>query len=173
MTNDVTLERTSQVNHVFADGNELNLMNTLSAVGIMVGSPFSTLALTKIQPRFWLPLCTMLWSFCVLGIHAAKNVETIYALRYAEDPRFLYILDANCNFFRFCAGLFESVSTPGVYYLASQSKFQRTKTTQRLIISSQQIGSWYRKSEITRRIALFGIASGAGPMFSSYIQSGL
>lgn len=64
------------------DGNELNLMNTLSAIGIMVGSPFSTLALTKIQPRYWLPLCTMLWSFCVLGIYPATDVRTIYALRY-------------------------------------------------------------------------------------------
>ncbi|KAH6638878.1 major facilitator superfamily domain-containing protein [Boeremia exigua] len=107
-------------------------MNTYSAVGIMIGSPFSTLVLTRIQPRYWLPLCTMLWSFCVLGTYAAQNVETVYALR-------------------FCAGLFESVSTPGVYY----------------------IGSWYRRSEISRRIALFGISAGAGPMFSSYIQAGL
>ncbi|XEV01354.1 hypothetical protein FSHL1_006641 [Fusarium sambucinum] len=114
-------------------GNELNIMNTCSAIGIMVGSPFSTLALTKLQPRYWLPLCTMLWSICVLGIYPARNVETIYALR-------------------FLAGLFESVSTPGVYYL---------------------IGSWYRQSEITRRMALFGVSAAAGPMFSSYIQAGL
>lgn len=50
----------------------------------MIGSPFSTLALTKFQPRYWLPLCTMLWSICVLGIHAAQNVETVYGLRYGN-----------------------------------------------------------------------------------------
>ncbi|CAG7918511.1 unnamed protein product [Penicillium olsonii] len=128
---------TSNVNNAFFSGmkedlkmysNELNLMSTYFSVGIMIGSPFSTLALTFFSPRFWLPLCTMLWSICVLGIYAAKNVETIYGLRYLIPPP-------------------------------------------RLVATA--IGSWYRKSEISRRMALFGISAGAGPMFSSYIQSGL
>ncbi|KAF1825744.1 MFS general substrate transporter [Dissoconium aciculare CBS 342.82] len=63
----------------------------------------------------------------------------------AENIQALYGL-------RFCAGLFASGIQPGSYYI---------------------IGSWYRKSEISRRSGIFTISSIAGGMLSGPIQSGL
>jgi hypothetical protein len=36
-----------------------------------------------------------------------------------------------------------------------------------------QIGSWYRRSEISRRTTLFWFSSVGGQMLSGYIQAGL
>ncbi|KAF7590246.1 hypothetical protein BBP40_003130 [Aspergillus hancockii] len=53
---------------------------------------------------------------------------------------------------RFFAGLFESGTMPGAFYV---------------------IRSWYRSSDISRRPAIFMFSSAGGRMFSGYIQSGL
>ncbi|KAJ6445401.1 Protein phosphatase 2C [Purpureocillium lavendulum] len=63
----------------------------------------------------------------------------------ATDVKTLYIL-------RFFCGLAESGVMPGAWYI---------------------IGSWYRKSEIARRTALFYFSAIGGLMLSGYIQAGL
>lgn len=40
-------------------------------------------------------------------------------------------------------------------------------------LDRRQIGSWYRKSEISRRTTLFWFSSVGGQMLSGYIQAGL
>ncbi|OAA56405.1 Major facilitator superfamily domain, general substrate transporter [Cordyceps fumosorosea ARSEF 2679] len=114
-------------------GNELNWFTTYFSVGVIIGAPISTCMLTVIQPRFWLPFCTMGWSFFVLFMYKAENAATLYALR-------------------FCCGLFEAGAYPGCLYV---------------------IGSWYTKSEISRRTGIFLFASVFGGMCSGYIQAGL
>ncbi|XWX00314.1 hypothetical protein V2A60_008334 [Cordyceps javanica] len=114
-------------------GNELNWFTTYFSVGVIIGAPISTCMLTIIQPRFWLPFCTMGWSFFVLFMYKAENAATLYALR-------------------FCCGLFEAGAYPGCLYV---------------------IGSWYTKSEISRRTGIFLFASVFGSMCSGYIQAGL
>ncbi|KAL2402444.1 MFS transporter PfmaC [Exophiala dermatitidis] len=115
------------------NGNELNWFTTYFNIGIIVGAPFTTSVLTFINPRWWLPFCTTIWSFFVLFIYKAQLAKTIYILR-------------------FFAGLWESGAMPGAFYI---------------------IGSWYRKSEISRRTTLFWFASVGGQMLSGYIQAGL
>ena len=53
---------------------------------------------------------------------------------------------------RFCTGLFESAAGPGLHFI---------------------LGSWYRKSELGRRSALFVISGVLGQMFSGYLQAAL
>ncbi|RKK95493.1 hypothetical protein BFJ68_g14779 [Fusarium oxysporum] len=114
-------------------GNQLNWLTTYFNIGIIIGAPFSTIMLTFIKPRWWLPACTMAWSLLVLGMHKAETAKTLYILR-------------------FFTGLCESGAMPGSFYL---------------------IGSWYRKSEISRRTTLFWFSSVSGQMLSGYIQAGL
>lgn len=67
---------------------------------------------------------------------------------------FLYKCNNASEFYalRFCIGLFESAAWPGIEYT---------------------LGSWYRKSELARRSALFVISGVLGQMFSGYLQSAL
>ncbi|KAM3504492.1 hypothetical protein MY10362_003540 [Beauveria mimosiformis] len=113
--------------------NELNWFTTYFSIGVIIGAPISTCMLTVVQPRYWLPFCTMGWSFFVLFMYKAQNAETLYGLR-------------------FCCGLFEAGAYPGCLYI---------------------IGSWYKKSEISRRTGLFLFSSVFGAMCSGYIQAGL
>ena len=64
-----------------AGQNELNWLSTFFNIGIIIGSPFTTTALTVIQPRYWLPACTVVWSVFVLCIYKAADVKTLYILR--------------------------------------------------------------------------------------------
>lgn len=64
-----------------AGQNELNWLSTFFNIGIIIGSPFTTTALTVIQPRYWLPACTVVWSVFVLCMYKATDVKTLYILR--------------------------------------------------------------------------------------------
>ncbi|KAL4779338.1 major facilitator superfamily domain-containing protein [Aspergillus varians] len=79
-------------------GNELNWCTTYFNIGIMVGGPFITMALTVTKPRYLLPASTMVWSFFVLFMYKVENTKTLYVLR-------------------FFAGLFESGAMPGAFYM--------------------------------------------------------
>ncbi|KAJ5584268.1 major facilitator superfamily domain-containing protein [Penicillium hispanicum] len=79
-------------------GNELNWFTTYFNIGIIIGGPFFTMALTSIHPRYWLPACTMCWSLFVLFMYKAESARTIYILR-------------------FFAGIFESGAMPGAFYI--------------------------------------------------------
>ncbi|KAL4937174.1 hypothetical protein BDV06DRAFT_227199 [Aspergillus oleicola] len=82
----------------FGPGNELSWMNTYFNAGVIIGGPFSNLALTVIRPRFWLTGCLFTWSFFVLFLFKCNNAHEFYALR-------------------FCIGLFESAAWPGIQYV--------------------------------------------------------
>ncbi|KAF4340444.1 major facilitator superfamily transporter [Fusarium beomiforme] len=79
-------------------GNELNWLKTYFNIGIIIGAPFSTMMLTFIKPRWWLPACTLAWSLLVLGMHKAEAVKPLYILR-------------------FFTGLCESGAMPGSFYI--------------------------------------------------------
>lgn len=63
-------------------GNDLNLLTTFWNIGYIIGQLPSQLVLTKIRPSIWLPTLEGLWSLLVIGMAGAKNVETLYALRF-------------------------------------------------------------------------------------------
>ncbi|KAF5627835.1 pantothenate transporter liz1 [Fusarium tjaetaba] len=106
--------------------------------------------LTFIKPRWWLPACTMAWSLLVLGMHRAETVKSLYILR-------------------FFTGLYESGAMPGSLYIVWQLNIQNENAYS----EPRQIGSWYRKSEISRRTTLFWFSSVGEQMLSGYIQAGL
>ncbi|KAI9149033.1 MFS transporter PfmaC [Paramyrothecium foliicola] len=87
--------------------------------------------LTRFPVNVVLPLCEIGWGLATFGLAWARNVETVYAMR-------------------FFVGLFEACSFTGVIYV---------------------IGSWMRKTEIARRIALFYAAAPLGTMFAGYLQT--
>ena len=62
-------------------GNDLNLLTTYWTIGYIIGQIPSQL-MTKIRPSIWLPTLELAWSFLVMGMAGAKNVETVYALRF-------------------------------------------------------------------------------------------
>ncbi|SPJ86911.1 uncharacterized protein FTOL_11936 [Fusarium torulosum] len=87
--------------------------------------------LTRNPVNIVLPLCETGWGLSTFGLAWARNVDTVYAMR-------------------FFVGLFEACSFTGVIYV---------------------IGSWMRKVEIGRRVALFYAAAPLGTMFAGYLQA--
>lgn len=63
-------------------GNDLNYLTTYWNIGYILGQVPSQLVLTKIRPSIWLPSLELIWGFLVMGMAGAKNVETLYALRF-------------------------------------------------------------------------------------------
>lgn len=63
-------------------GNQLNLLTTYWNIGYILGQLPSQLVLTKVRPSIWLPSLEAAWSILVIGMAGAKNVETLYALRF-------------------------------------------------------------------------------------------
>ncbi|KAK2010700.1 pantothenate transporter liz1 [Colletotrichum eremochloae] len=99
-------------------GNERNWLNTWFSLGIMVGSvPAQMSQLSFIRPSILIPTCEVIWSLLVFGMGFAKNVETMYALR-------------------FFIGLFEACAFPG--YIAMLGGWYGPKElTKRLAILLQ------------------------------------
>ncbi|KAK8065888.1 hypothetical protein PG997_012635 [Apiospora hydei] len=63
-------------------GNDLNFLTTFWNIGYIIGQLPSQLILTKVRPSIWLPSLELMWSLIVMGMAGAKNVETLYALRF-------------------------------------------------------------------------------------------
>lgn len=63
-------------------GNDLNYLTTFFNIGYIIGQLPSQLILTRIRPSIWLPTLELIWSFIVMGMAGAKNVQTMYALRF-------------------------------------------------------------------------------------------
>ncbi|KAB8079336.1 MFS general substrate transporter [Aspergillus leporis] len=76
-------------------GNELVEFTTFFSIGYAIAIVPSQLMQTKIRPSVWLPTCEIIWGALNLATYAAKNVRTVYALR-------------------FFLGVFESTSWPGL-----------------------------------------------------------
>ena len=97
-------------------GNDLNLLTTWWTVGYILGQLPSQVMLSYVRPSskyhlppepirdtdisrlVWLPTMELLWSVFVIGMAGAKNVKTMYALR-------------------FFVGLFEASAYPGIMTL--------------------------------------------------------
>jgi ACS family pantothenate transporter-like MFS transporter len=76
-------------------GNQRNYLTTYFNIGIIIGTvPCQMIQLKYVRPSIWIPTCELAWSLLVMAEAGAKNVETLYALR-------------------FFVGLFESCSFPG------------------------------------------------------------
>ncbi|KAL0938447.1 pantothenate [Colletotrichum truncatum] len=115
-------------------GNERNLLNTYFNVGIILGTiPAQMIQLKWVRPSIWIPACELAWSALTMVMASAKNVQTLYALR-------------------FFIGLLESCSFPGFASI---------------------LGSWYGKSQLAKRMALFEQTAAIAGMFSGYLQAGL
>ncbi|KAK1671242.1 pantothenate transporter liz1 [Colletotrichum godetiae] len=98
--------------------NERNWLNTWFSLGIMVGSvPAQMSQLSFIRPSVLIPSCEVIWSLLVIGMGFAKNIKTMYALR-------------------FFIGLFEACAFPG--YIAMLGGWYGPKElTKRLAILLQ------------------------------------
>ncbi|EXJ86334.1 hypothetical protein A1O3_03285 [Capronia epimyces CBS 606.96] len=74
-------------------GNERNFLNTYFNLGIIIGTvPAQLIQLSVIRPSYWIPACEILWSALTMVMASAKNVKTLYALRF-----FVGLLEA-CSF---------------------------------------------------------------------------
>ncbi|KAK7182284.1 hypothetical protein DPSP01_006996 [Paraphaeosphaeria sporulosa] len=71
-------------------GNDLNYLTTYWTIGYILGQIPSQLILLKIRPSIWLPTLELIWGFLVMGMAGAKNVRSLYALRF-----FIGLLEAS------------------------------------------------------------------------------
>ncbi|KAL1984733.1 hypothetical protein VTN96DRAFT_8766 [Rasamsonia emersonii] len=76
-------------------GNERNLLVTYFNIGLIIGTvPSQLVQLKYVRPSIWIPTYELLWSVLVMAMGGAKNIQTLYTLR-------------------FFVGLLESCSFPG------------------------------------------------------------
>ncbi|KAL4970859.1 major facilitator superfamily domain-containing protein [Aspergillus stella-maris] len=79
-------------------GNELVEFTTYFSIGYALAIVPSQMIQTLIRPSLFLPACEVIWGLLTLSTYAAKNAQTVYALR-------------------FFLGIFESTSWPGLVSL--------------------------------------------------------
>jgi ACS family pantothenate transporter-like MFS transporter len=63
-------------------GDQLNWLNTFRTIGYIIGTMPSQFILMRVRPSIFLPTMELVWSLFVLGMGFAKNVETMYGLRF-------------------------------------------------------------------------------------------
>ncbi|GJN83201.1 hypothetical protein PLIIFM63780_006749 [Purpureocillium lilacinum] len=120
--------------------NELNWLSTFFNIGIIIGSPFTTTALTVIQPRYWLPACTVVWSVFVLCMYKAADVKTLYILRYHNMNnrlglaawRWLFIFDFIISIPIAVLGFFVCPDEPKAKRMWWMTESERQRCIQRL-----------------------------------------
>ncbi|KAL1644196.1 hypothetical protein SLS58_004476 [Diplodia intermedia] len=102
-------------------GNERNLLNTFFNIGIIIGTvPSQMIQLKYVRPSIWIPSCELIWSVLVMLMASAKNIETIYALR-------------------FFVGLLESCAFPG-YAAILGSWYGPSQLAKRMALFEQSSG---------------------------------
>ncbi|KAK0498033.1 allantoate permease [Armillaria luteobubalina] len=79
-------------------GNQLVHVTSCWAAGYVVGQVPSNLLLTRVSPRYVIPVLEILWGLATLGTFAVKNVNQLFAIR-------------------FLVGLFESGFYPGMHFI--------------------------------------------------------
>src|SRR5687768_695502 len=114
----------------------------------MFGNEFNYAVIT-----FWSSYCVFMIPACYYLTRFPVNVVlplcelgwglATFGLAWAQNVETIYAM-------RFFVGLFEACSFTGVIYV---------------------IGSWMRKGEIGRRVALFYAAAPLGTMFAGYLQT--
>ncbi|KAI0472670.1 pantothenate transporter liz1 [Xylariaceae sp. FL0804] len=96
-------------------GNERNWLNTWFSLGVIIGSvPTMMFQLSWARPSCFIPTCELVWSALVMSMSAAKNIETLYALR-------------------FFTGLFEACAFPG-YVALLGGWYGRRELTKRVAV---------------------------------------
>ncbi|KAK4496443.1 hypothetical protein PRZ48_012423 [Zasmidium cellare] len=64
-------------------GNERNLLETWFNVGIIIGTvPAQMIQLKWLRPSIYIPACEAFWTVLVMCMAAAKDVKTLYILRF-------------------------------------------------------------------------------------------
>ncbi|TVY93356.1 Pantothenate transporter [Lachnellula willkommii] len=107
-------------------GNERNYLVTFFNIGIIIGTvPAQMIQMKYVRPSIWIPSCELAWSFFVMAMAGAKDVKTLYALR-------------------FCVGFLESCSFPG-YATLLGSWFGPTQIGKRMALfeNAQGIASMF------------------------------
>ena len=64
------------------DQNQLNYMQTLWAVGYVIGEVPSNILLTRVRPSIWIPTMEVIWSVLTMCLSRCNKVEQMYALRF-------------------------------------------------------------------------------------------
>ncbi|KAL1637398.1 hypothetical protein SLS56_000536 [Neofusicoccum ribis] len=102
-------------------GNERNLLNTFFNIGIIIGTvPSQMIQLKYVRPSIWIPSCELAWSVLVMVMASAKNIQTLYALR-------------------FFVGLLESCAFPG-YAAILGSWYGPSQLAKRMALFEQSSG---------------------------------
>ncbi|KAH8660505.1 pantothenate transporter [Xylariales sp. PMI_506] len=107
-------------------GNERNLLNTFFGIGIIVGTvPSQMIQLRYVRPSIWIPTCELAWGILTMAMAGAKNIETLYALR-------------------FFVGLLESCSFPGyAALLGSWYGPDKLAVRQQILEQTQSVASMF------------------------------
>ncbi|KAK0449049.1 major facilitator superfamily domain-containing protein [Desarmillaria tabescens] len=79
-------------------GNQLVHISSCWAAGYVIGQIPSNLLLTRVSPRYVIPVLELAWGLATLGTFAVKNVNQLFAIR-------------------FLVGLFESGFYPGMHFI--------------------------------------------------------
>ncbi|KAL3464057.1 MFS general substrate transporter [Aspergillus heterothallicus] len=79
-------------------GNELVEFTTYFSIGYALAIVPSQMIQTLMPPSIFLPTCEVVWGFLTISTYAAKNAQTVYAIRFFLD-------------------IFESTSWPGLVAL--------------------------------------------------------
>lgn len=130
-------------------GTEYNLAMTCFSVGQIIGPIPANLLLTWIPPRILLPGLEFLWAILTIGTYAVTDVRQVsrvqapFARRPFANTDQLYPI-------RFFVGFLEGSCFVGIQYV---------------------LGSWYKRTEIGKRTAIFACAAYVGTMISGYLQS--
>jgi MFS transporter, ACS family, pantothenate transporter len=72
----------------FGPGNELSWMNTYFTIGTLISSLIANLAMSKIRPQYWLPLCVFVWSLLVLLIISDTADEVRFLMMSVAQERY-------------------------------------------------------------------------------------
>lgn len=111
----------SMFNQLELYGNERNLLNTFFNIGIIIGTvPSQMIQLKYVRPSIWIPSCELAWSVLVMVMASAKNIQTLYALR-------------------FFVGLLESCAFPG-YAAILGSWYGPSQLAKRMALFEQSSG---------------------------------
>ncbi|PLB52044.1 MFS general substrate transporter [Aspergillus steynii IBT 23096] len=112
-------------------GNEMNYASTAFSVASILAIWPINIAMTRMNPRYFIPSLELGWSICTFCQAAMRTPTQMYVLRVL-------------------VGIFECGHFSAFMYIC---------------------GAWYKKRELSKRVALINCAVHIGPMYSSYFQS--
>ncbi|KAK0099743.1 hypothetical protein ONS96_008240 [Cadophora gregata f. sp. sojae] len=130
-------------------GTEFNLAVTCFQVGAILGGIPSNLMLTWVKPRYWLPGCELAWAILTIftyKVTSYSQASSPYSIPTTSTTTDVSKLYPN----RFFIGFLEGSSFVGIQYV---------------------LESWYKRTELGRRTAIFSCSAYVETMVSGYLQS--